>query len=279
MWFALCDKLHSSAEAAKAGVAGIGAYAMAGSWCADHKTDGHIPREVAHRFAPLAVWKKAESAGLVRSTDEGYEVVDFLKGNPSRAQLETIAAAKSEAKQKAGRIGGVQSGKARRGEAETKQTRSRDEADAKQNPSKTKPPSPSPSPSASGEADPEPPFPGAREATPEIPNRPGDGVLAGLLKLADEGHPWCMKIREELPSMGGRLSPGLRETAKKIIAEQVAKATRASAPRRGRGPPAPDVQRAPSGSVWADPDYIARKDREGLPPPPADGNYGYGTDD
>ncbi|HSN16436.1 MAG TPA: hypothetical protein VLT61_17510 [Anaeromyxobacteraceae bacterium] len=108
-WFRVDDKLHSHVKPARAGLAAMGAWVLAGSWCGDQLTDGRVPREIAHRIAPAAVWSKLVSAGLAETTDEGYQLHDFLDWNPSASAVK----AERERKAEAGRRGGLASGASR----------------------------------------------------------------------------------------------------------------------------------------------------------------------
>lgn len=126
-WFRVDDKFHSHVKPARAGLAAVGAWTLAGSWCGDHLTDGKIPREVAHKLAPKGVWEKLCQAGLVTPTGEGYELHDFLDWNPSAEAVKAERSRKSEA----GRRGGLASGVSRtKAEAEPKQVLHQNEAGA-----------------------------------------------------------------------------------------------------------------------------------------------------
>lgn len=109
--------------------AAIGLWTIAGTWCAAQLTDGALG---AHMVEELAGTKRAAdllvSVGLWEKTDDGYQIHDYLDYNPSAEEVRADQAAKHEAKAKAGRLGGIASGVARR-----KHGRSKDEAGAKQN--------------------------------------------------------------------------------------------------------------------------------------------------
>jgi hypothetical protein len=80
------------------------------------------------------------NAGLWRDCGDHWEINDYLEYNPSRTDVESDRRVKHEAKVRAGHIGGIASGVARR-----KHNGSTHEAAPKQTASKTKPP-PDPSP-------------------------------------------------------------------------------------------------------------------------------------
>lgn len=200
-WFAVNDKFHSHVKAIKAGVAGVGAWTLAGSWCSDHLTDGRIPVEVAHaRFGGSKVWAKLVGAELVDRDGDTYTLRGFLDCNPSAESVLADRTAKSEAKQRAGRAGGVRSGEARRtkrDEAETKQTGSRDEADGKQNeapipdPTPTHPPDPNHTHTAGARADTPAPDPARDPAAPTDPALdPARLAIASRFIPADDTAGW-----------------------------------------------------------------------------------------
>lgn len=233
-WFAIDDKLHSGIRAARAGIAAVGAFALAGSWCADHRTDGRIPREIAHRIARAAVWKKASTAGLVVATPDGYELVDYLAGNPSRAEILERTTAKSEAKQKAGRAGGLKSGKVRRGEAESeagpKQPGSKTEAASeatadsrgKQPGSETKLPSP-PQAASDEAAAPAREEIGAADFEADRAGRTPADLLSVARKLADQGSSFGKSCLERA-AKGWRFTDAQRTKLEQIRDEWAAKA-------------------------------------------------------
>jgi hypothetical protein len=126
--------------------AAVGLWTLAGTWCAAQLTDGrlgtHMVEELAgtKRSAELLV-----TVGLWETTDDGYQIHDYLDYNPTAEEVRADQAAKHEAKVKAGRLGGIASGVARRkhsgsrDEAEAKQDASTGEANGKQNEAPTRP--------------------------------------------------------------------------------------------------------------------------------------------
>lgn len=94
-WFKVDDKVHSHKKAARAGVAAMGLWTVAGSWCADHLTDGFVPDYIAERLAPgqaddLAVL--LVHAGLwesdVHDGDDGWRFRDWCDYQPTRDDVE-----------------------------------------------------------------------------------------------------------------------------------------------------------------------------------------------
>ena len=94
-WFKVDDKLHGHKKAARAGVAAMGMWTVAGSWCADHLTDGFVPDYIAERFAPGQVEELAASlvsAGLWTPDeydgDAGWRFNDWCDYQPTREDVE-----------------------------------------------------------------------------------------------------------------------------------------------------------------------------------------------
>ena len=94
-WFKVDDKLHSHKKAARAGVAAMGLWTVAGSWCADQLTDGFVPDYIAQRLAPGEADQLAErlvTAGLwhhdVHDGDNGWRFNDWNHYQPTREHVE-----------------------------------------------------------------------------------------------------------------------------------------------------------------------------------------------
>jgi hypothetical protein len=73
-WFKVDDGLHSHRKAVRAGISAMGLWVMAGSWCANHLTDGFVPDYMAARLDPDF---EAHAARLV---DAGLWVVAEKNG-------------------------------------------------------------------------------------------------------------------------------------------------------------------------------------------------------
>jgi hypothetical protein len=86
-WFKLDDQGAFHPKVMKAGNEAYGAWCRAGQWCMQHLTDGRIPVETAHAIAPPRAWQRLIAAGLVVLDGDEYEIHDFLKYNPSAAQV------------------------------------------------------------------------------------------------------------------------------------------------------------------------------------------------
>jgi hypothetical protein len=122
-WIRVDDKLHDHRKARAAGATAMGVWVLAGSWAADNLTDGFVPASLlprwgrqreANRLVEVGLWHTDEQDG-----EQGWRFHEWDERQPTRAQkLEERAA-----KQEAGRLGGIQSGRSRR-EAKTKQSAS-----------------------------------------------------------------------------------------------------------------------------------------------------------
>lgn len=83
-WFKVDDGLHAHKKAARAGVAAMGLWVLAGSWSADQLTDGFIPDYIASRIDPdyeahaarlvsAGLWEVAEDS----DGDKGWQFHDW----------------------------------------------------------------------------------------------------------------------------------------------------------------------------------------------------------
>jgi hypothetical protein len=102
-WFRVDDKFHGHVKPLRAGLAAVGAWTLAGSWCGDHLTDGFVPVVIARRIAGAAVWERLVDADMVEEVEGGYRLHDFCQWNPTRAEVEAERARKAAA----GRAGGL----------------------------------------------------------------------------------------------------------------------------------------------------------------------------
>ena len=141
-WFRLDDSFHSHPKVIAAGNAAVGLFTRCGTWCADHLTDGHIPKHIASFYGTSREISTLVSVCLWKTEEGGYVMDDYLDYNPSRDEIETERARRSGAKARAGRLGGIASGVARR-KHERSTTEAEHEAEyeanAKQNEAPTRP--------------------------------------------------------------------------------------------------------------------------------------------
>ena len=94
VWFKVDDKLHGHRKPRKAGVAAMGLWVLAGSWCADQTTDGFVPDFIA---ASLDRDSKRHAASLVAAglwypsedgDDKGWQFHEWENMQPTRADIE-----------------------------------------------------------------------------------------------------------------------------------------------------------------------------------------------
>lgn len=91
-WFKVDDKISGHMKVLKAGNAAFGAWVRIAAWCAERESDGVLPAEAAALYASQEEIATLLRVGLLHTHAEGYEVHDFLKYNPSHAQLEAARA-------------------------------------------------------------------------------------------------------------------------------------------------------------------------------------------
>ncbi len=129
-WFKIDDSFHSHPKVLATQPAALGLWVVAGAWSSANLTDGFVPDHALPRLLPDAATlaKELVTAGLWTRTRGGYRFHDWAEYNPTKAE----ATAKQEAKQRAGRQGGIASGRARRAGKTSKQTRNENEAAASQ---------------------------------------------------------------------------------------------------------------------------------------------------
>jgi hypothetical protein len=178
-FFAIDDKFHGNPKVFAAGNAAVGLYVRCGSYCADHLTDGLVPRDVARSYGT-----KAEISRLLRvlpgyengfwiEVDGGYLMPDYLDYNPSREEVLANQATKHAKKVAAGKLGGIASGIARRrygtnGEAPTEANgEPPPKQPANQSRSETKP-RPDPTPGVTGCTDPTDDLPSADASSSSV---------------------------------------------------------------------------------------------------------------
>jgi hypothetical protein len=97
----------------KAGFAALALHFAAASYCAQHLTDGVVPRTVARRLLSLgdpdAIAQRLVNAGVWEELGDSWHLIDYLAANPSRAQVLALRAKRAAA----GRRGGLKSGSRR----------------------------------------------------------------------------------------------------------------------------------------------------------------------
>lgn len=95
VWFKCDDRLPSSRKAAKAGVAAMGLWVLAGCWSAGEELDGFVPAYMVTRLAGAdgdALASSLVSAGFwledQHEGEDGYRFHQWGEYQPTRAQLE-----------------------------------------------------------------------------------------------------------------------------------------------------------------------------------------------
>ena len=138
-WFKVDDKLHSHKKTMKAGEA-MALWVVAGSWCADHLTDGFVPEYVAERLLPDAadMAQRLVDVGLwtpaTRDGDTGWQYNDWTEYQPTAGEVEDRRRKRAEA----GRIGGQRSKRQANAQASA-QADASTMSQAKANPDPTRP--------------------------------------------------------------------------------------------------------------------------------------------
>lgn len=94
-WFKVDDGLHGHKKTARAGVAAMGLWVIAGSWSADNLTDGFVPDYMAARMDPDF---RDHAAALVRAGywsegedpegDKGWRFLHWAEYQPMKADVE-----------------------------------------------------------------------------------------------------------------------------------------------------------------------------------------------
>lgn len=104
-WFKVDDQLATHPKVSKAGLAAMGLWVKAGSWCAQHLTDGFVPEYALS----ILTARRAHAEALVRSglwieVDGGWQFRDWLEYQPSKAHVEELREKRRKAGQKGGQM-------------------------------------------------------------------------------------------------------------------------------------------------------------------------------
>ena len=139
MWFRVDDKLHDHRKARRAGVAAMGLWVLAGSWCQANKSPGFVPEAViarwgeeanpqasaqalATRLVDACLWVATEEAG-----EKGFQFLGWETWQPNQEELR-------ERRRAAGRLGGQASAQAKAQARATPSAQARAQAKSKPNP-------------------------------------------------------------------------------------------------------------------------------------------------
>lgn len=117
VWFKVDDRLPLNPKMAGVSIAAVGLWVEAGAWASASQTDGQVLKRLLRVLHPDASEKLAEelvAAGLWEDQGDHWQIHDFLKYNPPREEVE----AKKARRSRAGKLGGIKSGKSRRSKCE-----------------------------------------------------------------------------------------------------------------------------------------------------------------
>lgn len=117
-WFAVDDSFHghpklAELEAGKRFAEAIALWTMAGSWCAHHLTDGHVPAAQLRKLVPFQPTPAANELvriGLWEVAEGGYQFRDWADYQPTREEVEARRAKSAARTRKSRRMASVGSG-------------------------------------------------------------------------------------------------------------------------------------------------------------------------
>lgn len=112
-WALIDDQSTFHAKVVKAGNSAWGACVRMITWSAAQLSDGLIPAHIASLIANEGELKSLVGVGLLEPRVDGYYIHDYLYWNKSAEEVRTHKAKVSEARSKAGKHGGIASGKSR----------------------------------------------------------------------------------------------------------------------------------------------------------------------
>lgn len=110
-WFKVDDSFHAHPKVLATDADALGLWVVAGAWSSSHLTDGFVPDHALPRLLPdsATLARKLVAARLWRKVRGGYEFHDWADFNPNSKEVRAVR----EKRAAAGRIGGLNSGKAR----------------------------------------------------------------------------------------------------------------------------------------------------------------------
>lgn len=131
VWFKVDDRLPLNPKMAGVSIAAVGLWVEAGAWASASQTDGQVLKRLLRVLHPDASEKLADelvAAGLWEDQGDHWQIHDFLEYNPPREEVE----AKKARRSRAGKLGGIKSGKSRRSKREANaQAKAQANAEAK----------------------------------------------------------------------------------------------------------------------------------------------------
>jgi hypothetical protein len=178
-WFKVDDTLCSHSKPRQAGLAAIGLWTVAGSWCGDQLSDGQVPewyvaswpsgKRLARQLVAARLWHEpGHACPDCPAITEGYVFHDFHQANPTREE----ELAKKAKRAEAGRKGGLASGAGRAAGSSVGQ------ADAEANASPSVEPRPDPSTTGSLRSPAPASAKGVRKTAAKAPDPIWDALLA-----------------------------------------------------------------------------------------------------
>lgn len=97
VWFRIDDGWHSHPKVLELSLAAAGLWAKAGSWCADHLTDGRItPAAVRSLGGTAKLAAELVASGLWLVVDGGWQFHQWSERQPTRASVEQERLQKSQ---------------------------------------------------------------------------------------------------------------------------------------------------------------------------------------
>lgn len=138
VWFKVDDRLPLNMKMISVSIGAVGLWVEAGALASASQTDGQVLKRLLHALHPDATEELADElvrAGLWEDRGDYWQIHDFLDYNPPKAEIE----AKKARRSKAGKKGGLRSGKTRRSKSEANasasaQASAQAKAQAKTNP-------------------------------------------------------------------------------------------------------------------------------------------------
>lgn len=117
VWFKVDDQLPLNRKMVCVSIGAVGLWVEAGALASASQTDGQVLKRLLHALHPDATEELADElvkAGLWEDCGDYWQIHDFLDYNPPKSEIEASKARRS----KAGKKGGLRSGKTRRSKSE-----------------------------------------------------------------------------------------------------------------------------------------------------------------
>lgn len=97
-WFKIDDGFHCHPKVLEAGNEAIGFWTRCGSYCAQHLTEGRVPRTIALMYGDMHLVDTLVKVGLMTPVEDGWLIHDYHDYNPTKEKVvtEREAAAKRQ---------------------------------------------------------------------------------------------------------------------------------------------------------------------------------------